>query len=93
MAATTPLLVTVQVLKSDMVTDSGNAFPLPDAMKVSIRPDIINFVHFNISKNSRQPYVVSRRAGRGASESTYCGGGMFTPTRIWRRWHRKIHAN
>ena len=105
-----------------MATDGGNAVPLPDVMKASIRPDIVTFVHSNISKNSRQPYAVSRRAGHQTSAESWgtgravsriprvpgggthragqgafgnmCRGGrMFAPTKIWRRWHRKINVN
>lgn len=118
-AAARPL-VSVQPLDSDMATDT--TLPLPHVMKASIRPDIVNFVHSNISKNSRQPYAVSRkaghqtsaeswgtgravsriprvpgggthRAGQGAFGNMCRGGRMFAPTRIWRRWHRKINVN
>lgn len=102
-----------------METDS---IPLPDVMRATIRPDIVNFVHSNISKNSRQPYAVSKkaghqtsaeswgtgravsriprvpgggthRAGQGAFGNMCRGGRMFAPTKIWRRWHRKINVN
>ncbi|KAI3964128.1 hypothetical protein MKX01_004279, partial [Papaver californicum] len=121
-AAAVRPLVTVQKLEGDMATDGGNSLPLPDVLKASIRPDIIKFVHANISKNSRQPYAVSRkaghqtsavswgtgravsriprvsgggthRAGQGAFGNMCRGGRMFAPTRIWRRWHRKINVN
>ncbi|KAK9056474.1 hypothetical protein SSX86_023835 [Deinandra increscens subsp. villosa] len=65
MAAARPL-VSVQPLESDMATD-GAGIPLPAVMKASIRPDIVNFVHSNISQNSRQPYAVSRKAGHQTS--------------------------
>ncbi|KAI3995234.1 hypothetical protein MKX01_032036 [Papaver californicum] len=114
--------VAVQNLDGDMSTDGGNSLPLPDVMKASIRTDIVKFVHANMSKNSRQPYAVSRkaghqtsaqswgtgravsriprvsgggthRAGQGAFGNMCRGGRMFAPTRIWRRWHRKINVN
>ncbi|XP_077239603.1 large ribosomal subunit protein uL4 [Tasmannia lanceolata] len=120
-AAVRPL-VTVQPLSGDMSTDGSNSIPLPDVMKSSIRPDIVNFVHANISKNRRQPYAVSKRAGHQTSAESWgtgravsriprvpgggthragqgafgnmCRGGrMFAPTKIWRRWHRKINVN
>ncbi|KAJ4979376.1 hypothetical protein NE237_010156 [Protea cynaroides] len=120
-AAVRPL-VTVQPLEGDMATDGGNTVALPDVMKASIRPDIVNFVHANISRNSRQPYAVSKkaghqtsaeswgtgravsriprvpgggthRAGQGAFGNMCRGGRMFAPTKIWRRWHRKINVN
>ncbi|KAJ7977020.1 60S ribosomal protein L4 [Quillaja saponaria] len=122
MAAAARPLVTVQALEADMATDSAPTVPLPDVMKASIRPDIVTFVHSNISKNSRQPYAVSRkaghqtsaeswgtgravsriprvpgggthRAGQGAFGNMCRGGRMFAPTKIWRRWHRKINVN
>ncbi|KAK1563457.1 hypothetical protein Q3G72_027890 [Acer saccharum] len=121
MAAARPL-VTVQSLEGDMATDATPTVALPDVMKASIRPDIVNFVHSNISKNSRQPYAVSKkaghqtsaeswgtgravsriprvpgggthRAGQGAFGNMCRGGRMFAPTKIWRRWHRKINVN
>ncbi|ONI27295.1 hypothetical protein PRUPE_1G078100 [Prunus persica] len=121
-AAAARLLVTVQSLEGDMATDQTQTVALPDVMKASIRPDIVTFVHSNISKNSRQPYAVSKkaghqtsaeswgtgravsriprvpgggthRAGQGAFGNMCRGGRMFAPTKIWRRWHRKINVN
>ncbi|XP_057955949.1 large ribosomal subunit protein uL4 [Malania oleifera] len=120
-AAARPL-VSVQTLEGDMATDGGNAVHLPDVMKAPIRPDLVNEVHANMSKNSRQPYAVSRRAGHQTSAESWgtgravsriprvpgggthragqgafgnmCRGGrMFAPTKIWRRWHRRINLN
>ncbi|KAI4300224.1 hypothetical protein L6164_033623 [Bauhinia variegata] len=121
-AAAARPLVTVQSLEGDMATDAPTTVALPDVMKASIRPDIVTFVHSNISKNSRQPYAVSKRAGHQTSAESWgtgravsriprvpgggthragqgafgnmCRGGrMFAPTKIWRRWHRKINVN
>ncbi|XP_023528888.1 60S ribosomal protein L4-like [Cucurbita pepo subsp. pepo] len=121
-AAAARPLVAVQSLEGDMATDAAPTVPLPDVMKASIRPDIVNFVHANISKNRRQPYAVSKRAGHQTSAESWgtgravsriprvpgggthragqgafgnmCRGGrMFAPTKIWRRWHRKINVN
>ncbi|CAK9135381.1 unnamed protein product [Ilex paraguariensis] len=125
-AAAVRPLVTVHGLESDMSVDSTttnpSSLPLPDVMKASIRPDIVNFVHANISRNARQPYAVSKkaghqtsaeswgtgravsriprvpgggthRAGQGAFGNMCRGGRMFAPTKIWRRWHRKVNVN
>ncbi|KAF5737585.1 60S ribosomal protein L4 [Tripterygium wilfordii] len=121
-AAAARPLVTVQSLEGDMATDSASTVALPDVMKSTIRPDIVNFVHSNISKNKRQPYAVSKRAGHQTSAESWgtgravsriprvpgggthragqgafgnmCRGGrMFAPTKIWRKWHRKINVN
>ncbi|KAF5729135.1 60S ribosomal protein L4 [Tripterygium wilfordii] len=40
-------------------------------MKSTIRPDIVNFVHSKISKNKRQPYAVSERAGHQTSAESW----------------------
>ncbi|OIV92142.1 hypothetical protein TanjilG_18714 [Lupinus angustifolius] len=121
-AAAARPLVTVQTVTGDIATDTAPTVALPDVMKASIRPDIVNFVHSNISRNSRQPYAVSRKAGHQTSAESWgtgravsriprvsgggthragqaafgnmCRGGrMFAPTRIWRRWHRKVNIN
>ncbi|KAJ6797817.1 putative 60S ribosomal protein L4-1 [Iris pallida] len=115
-------LVTVQPLDGDMATDGSSSVPLPDVLKAPIRPDVVRFVHANISKNKRQPYAVSRkaghqtsaeswgtgravsriprvpgggthRAGQGAFGNMCRGGRMFAPTKIWRRWHRRVNVN
>ena len=36
---------------------------LLSVFKVTIRPDVLNFVHTNMAKNRRQPYAVSWKAG------------------------------
>ncbi|KAG2689871.1 hypothetical protein I3760_09G160500 [Carya illinoinensis] len=118
-AAAARPLVTVQ---SHDGAESTDTVHLPDVMRASIRPDIVNFVHANISKNKRQPYAVSKRAGHQTSAESWgtgravsriprvpgggthragqgafgnmCRGGrMFAPTKIWRRWHRKVNVN
>ncbi|XP_050371902.1 60S ribosomal protein L4 [Argentina anserina] len=115
-------LVSVQAVEGDMATDQCPTVALPDVMKAAIRPDIVTFVHSNISKNSRQAYAVSKKAGHQTSAESWgtgravsriprvpgggthragqaafgnmCRGGrMFAPTKIWRRWHRKINVN
>ncbi|KAF9623318.1 hypothetical protein IFM89_000807 [Coptis chinensis] len=67
-------LVTVQKLEGEMETGGSNSLPLPDVMKASIRPNIVNYVHSNISKNSRRPYAVSRRAGHQTSVESWGTG-------------------
>ncbi|KAK8959693.1 60S ribosomal protein L4 [Platanthera guangdongensis] len=47
----------------DMSTDGGSTVPLPDVLRAAVRPDIVRFVHANLSLNKRQPYVVSKHAG------------------------------
>ncbi|XP_047962353.1 60S ribosomal protein L4-like [Salvia hispanica] len=76
-AAAARPLVTVQSLENDMATDGGaaaNSLPLPDVMKAAIRPDIVTFVHGQISNNARQPYAVSKRAGHQTSAESWGTG-------------------
>jgi len=45
---------------------------------------------------SRVPRVKgggTHRAGQGAFANMCRGGRMFAPTKVWRRWHRKINVN
>lgn len=53
-------LITVYTEKN---VSSGEVISLPSVFKAPIRPDIVNFVHQQVSKNSRQPYSVSKEAG------------------------------
>ncbi|MCE7766669.1 50S ribosomal protein L4, partial [Pseudomonas putida] len=64
---------TVQSFENDMVTEGG-AIPLPAVMKAPIRPDVVTYVHANISKNSRQPYAVSKKAGHQTSAESWGTG-------------------
>jgi len=106
---------------------TGEVVALPEVFRAPIRPDLVEFVHVNIRKNSRQPYgvkchfgptgivaghqhsahswgtgrAVSRiprvsgggthRAGQGAFGNMCRSGRMAFPTKIWRKWHRKVN--
>lgn len=100
---------------------TAEKFVLPDVFKTPIRPDVVNFVHDQMSKNKRQPYAVSElaghqtsaeswgtgravariprvrgggthRSGQGAFGNMCRGGHMFAPTKVYRRWHRRINT-
>jgi len=100
---------------------SSKALPMPDVFLAPIRPDVVHFVHSNISKNKRQAYCVNKYAGKTPSASSWgtgravsriprvqgsgthrsgqgaygnmCRGGrMFAPTKVWRKWHRKVNV-
>lgn len=49
---------------SEKNEETGETVALATVFKAPIRPDVVNFVHDNISKNSRQPYAVSKLAGK-----------------------------
>ncbi|RZC89885.1 hypothetical protein C5167_028951 [Papaver somniferum] len=46
-----------------------------------------------VSRISRVSGGGTHRAGQGAFGNMCRGGRMFAPTRIWRRWHRKVNVN
>eukprot|EP00923_Selenidium_pygospionis_P035771 GHVN01062574.1.p1 GENE.GHVN01062574.1~~GHVN01062574.1.p1 ORF type:complete len:431 (+),score=75.40 GHVN01062574.1:84-1376(+) len=117
MALSRPL---VSVYRTDDPTKTKDGLVLPTVFEVPIRPDLVNFVYDQMSKNKRQAYAVSanagyqtsaeswgtgravariprvpgggtHRAGQGAFGNMCRGGGMFSPTKVWRRWHRHIN--
>ncbi|CAH8535491.1 unnamed protein product [Dicrocoelium dendriticum] len=118
MAVTRPV---VNVFKVDG-TASGVTVKMPSVFSVPLRSDLLNFVHDQMRKNSRQPYAVSEKAGHQTSAESWgtgravariprvrgggthrsgqgafgnmCRGGhMFAPTKVWRRWHRRINVH
>ncbi len=46
-----------------------------------------------VSRIPRVPGGGTHRAGQGAYGNMCRGGRMFAPTKVWRRWHRKININ
>ncbi|XP_017889387.1 60S ribosomal protein L4 [Ceratina calcarata] len=64
-------LVTVYTDKNE---SSEDTISLPAVFKAPIRPDIVNFVHQQVSKNSRQPYCVSKEAGHQTSAESWGTG-------------------
>ena len=46
-----------------------------------------------VSRIPRVPGGGTHRAGQGAFGNMCRGGRMFAPTKIWRRWHRKVNLN
>nr|XP_027065621.1 60S ribosomal protein L4-1-like [Coffea arabica] len=57
---------------------NANSLPLPDVMKAPIRPDILQDVHRDISKNSRQPYAVSRSVSHQTSAESWGTGRVVS---------------
>jgi len=47
---------------------------LPAVFKAPIRPDVVHFVHSNMSKNARQPYAVHKHAGHQTSAESWGTG-------------------
>jgi len=95
--------------------------PMPTVLCAPLRPDLVRYIHMNMSKNKRQAYALSPKAGYGTAAESWgtgravariprvpgggthragqaafgnmCrGGGMFSPTKVWRRWHRRVNV-
>lgn len=45
-----------------------------------------------VSRIPRVPGGGTHRAGQGAFGNMCRGGHMFNPTRVWRRWHRRVNV-
>ncbi|XP_056630518.1 60S ribosomal protein L4 [Diorhabda carinulata] len=65
-------LVSVYNEKSEEV--KGTNIALPAVFKAPIRPDVVNFVHQQVSMNHRQPYSVSDKAGHQTSAESWGTG-------------------
>lgn len=46
-----------------------------------------------VSRIPRVPGGGTHRAGQAAFGNMCRGGRMFAPTKVWRRWHRKVNVN
>merc|ERR1712154_654687 len=55
----------------------GSNVTLPAVFRAPIRPDIVNFVHFEMKKNGRQPYAVSKAAGHQTSAESWGTGVLL----------------
>mmetsp|Transcript_3044 Transcript_3044/g.4401 ORF Transcript_3044/g.4401 Transcript_3044/m.4401 type:complete len:380 (-) Transcript_3044:65-1204(-) len=53
---------------------SDSTVPLPAVMTAPLRSDLVQFVHTNMSKNNRQAYAVSIRAGKEVSAQSWGTG-------------------
>jgi len=94
---------------------------MPAVLTSPLRPDLVRYIHTNMSKNKRQAYAVyakagyetaaeswgtgravariprapgggTHRSGQGCFGNQARGGGMFNPTKTWRRWHRRVNV-
>jgi len=102
-------------------SEKAGTLPLPAVLASPLRPDLVRYIHMNVSKNKRQPIGVgavvgyetagsswgtgravarvprapgggTHRSGQGVFGNMCRGGGMFNPTKTWRRWHRKVNV-
>uniref|UniRef100_A0A1I8JAT8 Ribos_L4_asso_C domain-containing protein n=1 Tax=Macrostomum lignano TaxID=282301 RepID=A0A1I8JAT8_9PLAT len=65
-------VVTVQPSKEG--EKAGTSLGLPAVFRAPIRPDILNFVHDQMRKNTRQPYAVHVKAGHQVSAESWGTG-------------------
>merc|ERR1712098_301634 len=59
---------------TDKSQTSGVTICLPAVFRAPIRPDIVSFIHHEVSKNKRQPYCVSEPAGHQTSAESWGTG-------------------
>merc|ERR1719213_638606 len=119
MATERPVVTVYQ--HDDPSQKSGTTLVMPRVLASPLRPDLVRFIHMNMSKNKRQAYALSPKAGYGTAAESWgtgravariprvpgggthragqaafgnmCrGGGMFSPTKVWRRWHRRVNV-
>merc|ERR1719148_194684 len=45
-----------------------------------------------VARIPRVPGGGTHRSGQGAFGNMCRGGGMFNPTKTWRRWHRRVNV-
>merc|ERR1711862_65325 len=45
-----------------------------------------------VARIPRVPGGGTHRSGQGAFGNMRRGGGMFQPTKTWRRWHRRVNV-
>jgi len=111
----------VSIYKTETPEEKTGTVPMPNVLCSPLRPDLVRYIHMNMSKNKRQAYALSPKAGYGTAAESWgtgravariprvpgggthragqaafgnmCrGGGMFNPTKIWRRWHRRVNV-
>jgi len=111
----------VSVYQFDSPSEKAETVPMPHVLMSPLRPDLVRYIHTNVSKNKRQAISVgakvgyetaaeswgtgravarvprapgggTHRAGQGAFGNMCRGGGMFNPTKTWRRWHRRVNV-
>jgi len=111
----------ISVYSSDDPSAKAGSVPMPSVLTSPLRPDLVRYIHTAVSKNKRQAYAVTpragyetaaeswgtgravariprapgggtHRAGQAAFGNQARGGGMFCPTKIWRRWHRRVNV-
>jgi len=111
----------VSVYEFENPSEKSGTLPMPVALTAPLRPDLVRYIHTNVSKNRRQAIAVTakagyetaaeswgtgravarvprvpgggtHRAGQGAFGNMCRGGGMFNPTKTWRRWHRRVNV-
>lgn len=59
---------------NDKSETTGVSVTLPAVFKAPIRPDVVSYIHDQMSKNRRQPYAVSKKAGHQTSAESWGTG-------------------
>jgi len=74
MAEARPLVSVFSADEGKKNATAASETPLPAVFSAPIRPDLVRFVHTNMSKNNRQPYAVNAMAGHQTSAESWGTG-------------------
>merc|ERR1719355_572038 len=73
----------VSIYKHDNPSEKSGTVPMPIALTSPLRPDIVRYIHTGISKNKRQAYAVTAKAGYDtAAESWGTGRAVARVPRV-----------
>jgi len=64
----------VSVYKFDAPSEKTGTLPLPQVLASPLRPDLVRYIHMNVSKNKRQPVGVTAVAGYETAGSSWGTG-------------------
>eukprot|EP00401_Gymnodinium_catenatum_P035261 CAMPEP_0117597806 /NCGR_PEP_ID=MMETSP0784-20121206/75059_1 /TAXON_ID=39447 /ORGANISM="" /LENGTH=73 /DNA_ID=CAMNT_0005400213 /DNA_START=75 /DNA_END=293 /DNA_ORIENTATION=- len=64
----------VSVHQFDDPSEKSGTVPMPVALMSPLRPDLVRYIHTNMSKNRRQAYAVSPKAGYDTAAESWGTG-------------------
>lgn len=64
----------VSIYQYDNPTEKTGTIPMPHVLMGPLRPDLVKYVHMNMSKNNRQPYAVGDKVGYDTAAESWGTG-------------------
>jgi len=65
---------TVSIYQYDNPTEKSGTITMPHVLASPLRPDLVKYVHMNMSKNNRQAYAVKDKAGYDTAAESWGTG-------------------